>query len=487
MADRALNEAFETTGEWFLPEDPARMIAGSLSYSPKWTELHLHEPLRPLRGTIRVSDNDQTYSVIYGITREGEAMTLLNAQRMGQSFNFGSGGLRESERLVTSWLIVGNHLPSDFVYSKVRFRVPGLQVWLSRQIIDQSYTQNEETEGSSLSYVVKSLPKETMIIPTIGASLDWGYDSYSKCDNYSSIAVTISGWVTIKPDVPQAIEWYLKQQSKITTILSLLAGTSMSPDCIQSSIGEQHHKVTMLITLREANYCTYSNFHDFFMMREGMGIEFADVLSRWFEIYPKVHLPSQLALSVLSSDKLWLHVEFLSLMQALEGFHRGLYDGLYTDNSKYDLVKKALGDAIPSDLASDHKDALRSRIRYGNQVSLSKRLNELANIMSEPIRMALFGGKGKLPRSWIDTRNYYTHWDEELRTHVLDNQGMYNANIRMRLFLRTLYLNLMGIPQENILLSLRNTSGSSQHLAQINARESNNTSGSFMSIQEKGT
>ena len=42
-----------------------------------------------------------------------------------------------------------------------------------------------------------------------------------------------------------------------------------------------------------------------------------------------------------------LHIEFLSLMQALEGFHRALYEGLYMDEQGYASVKKALGDAIP--------------------------------------------------------------------------------------------------------------------------------------------
>lgn len=76
-------------------------------------------------------------------------------------------------------------------------------------------------------------------------------------------------------------------------------------------------------------------------------------------------MPSQFALGVLASEKLWPHVEFLSLMQALVGFHRGLFDGNYMDENRYELVKKALGDAIPTGLVSDHKDALRSRIRYG--------------------------------------------------------------------------------------------------------------------------
>src|ERR1700726_4954452 len=103
--------------------------------------------------------------------------------------------------------------------------------------------------------------------------------------------------------------------------------------------------------------------------------------------------------------------------------------------------------------------------------SLAKRLGELGARLCLPIRSVIFGPGGKVPRAWIDTRNYYTHWDEELRSNVLDGQGMVYAHLRMRHFLRALYLDLAGVPQSAILEALRNTSIESQYLIQINAME----------------
>lgn len=120
-------------------------------------------------------------------------------------------------------------------------------------------------------------------------------------------------------------------------------------------------------------------------------------------------MPSQLALSVLSSDNLWLHVEFLSLMQALEGFHRATMPGLYTSEAEYEPVKQALNYAIPKVIGPDHKEALKSRIRYGNEVSLRKRVDALVGRLDLPVRKHILGGDGSVPRSWVVTRNYYTH------------------------------------------------------------------------------
>lgn len=493
MASRSLDDSFDTFGEWHLPENPTESIAGNLTYASGKTELQLHGAFRPLQGTIRVNDNLQRYPLIYGTTREGEAMTLLNALRSGISINFGSGGFRQPERIITSWLLIGGHIPEGYVYPSMSFRIPGLQIWLSRPVIEQEFSKSQEHSlGWPWIYRVNNLPAETTRISSIEADLDWGISCSSNADPFTTISVTVAGWVTIKPDTPKAIEWYLEQQSKLSTLLAFLAGTPMAPDCIEAAVGDTHHTISVMVALGNAQYCAYNNLHEFFMLRGSIEVDLLDVLNNWFEKYPSVKMPSQLALSILASNQLWLHIEFLSLMQALEGFHRALYEGKYMPQAEYETVKKALGDAIPSGLSSAHKDALRSRIRYGNQISLRKRLDALVETLSDQIRINILGAKGEIPRKWIDTRNYYTHWDEELCTNVLDDQELYNANVRMRHLLRVLYLDLVGIPQTAILKSLYNASGVSQQLIQLNAIEQQggtlgNGAGVILTISEQPT
>ena len=102
------------------------------------------------------------------------------------------------------------------------------------------------------------------------------------------------------------------------------------------------------------------------------------------------------------------------------------------------------------------------------QISLRKRLDELVAMLPEKLRQLLVGGSGSIPRSWIDTRNYYTHWDSDLLPNVLEGQDMYFANVRMRHLLRALYINLMEVPPEATTSCLSNTSGPSQQLLQLN-------------------
>lgn len=211
--------------------------------------------------------------------------------------------------------------------------------------------------------------------------------------------------------------------------------------------------------------------HDFLLSRTAIGTPFAEYCNRWFELADRVEKPVSLAQSVLSSEELWLHVEFLSLMQVLEGLHRAIFDGNYMSEEAYAPVKSALIGAIPATVASDHRDSLRSRIRYGNQISLRKRLDELVNSLPEALRVIVLGGKGAVPRSWIDTRNYYTHWDSELLPNVLGSQSMYFANVRMKVLLRVLYARLVGVEAGDLQRALEGVSDIAQKLIHANIVE----------------
>lgn len=474
MAYRVFNEAFTVDGEWYLPDEPGNKVSGRLEYRAGRIELQLQAALQPLHGDIRVGDRRGSYDEVHGATEEGEAVTLLTVQRISVSIRFGSGGLRQPERCSARMAIFGGHAGGDTVYKRMRFRVPALQVWLARPAIHDEQIVDAGGEVGRQTFHILGLTKESCAIPSIGATLEWQYSRTGNADPYTSVSATVSGWFVIVPDAPRDVRWYLEQRETTVAMLSLLAGSPMAADCMTAAYDEELMSLDILVANPAVTrFCTHKDPEDFFLPKSLLGDSWREVITKWFEVQARVLEPRHLALSVLNSESLWLHVEFLSLMQALEGLHRALHTGLYVTDEDYEPVKKALGDAIPAGLGSDHKDALRSRIRYGNQVSLRKRLAELVGTLSEPIRLAILGAIVQLPRSWIDTRNYYTHWDETLKENVLDTQGIFDANVRMRHLLRVLYARLMGVPTSAIeqALDQNSRSDSVQHLLQLNIAE----------------
>ena len=463
----SLQEDREYSADWHLPGS-TRSIAGRLTYTSQRAELHLNDAFTPLQGSISVSDSKPIYPEVYGVSSKGEALTLLKAQSVGTGLNLSSGGMRQQEQLLSSWLVVGAHLAPEAVFSSVRFVVPGLEAWLSRAAIAQSFNLDSEVGSRSTTFVVQAPEIETTPAPSIDASLEWGAGANISANPYQSIAVTVRGWVTLRPTTPQPLEWYLDQQGKLAALLAFLSGAPMPVDAIQAYYDESSPPLSVLVTLRQGKRCKFKTPSDFFVSRAALKDSFGEIVATWFREIESVLIPSQLALGIITTENLWLHIEFASLIQALEGFHRGRFEGNYMADAEYNAVKSALSAAIPSTVSTAHREALRSRIRYGNQISLSKRLTELRDCLGDQLAGQIISRDGKVPRNWIDTRNYHSHWDEELRPSAIDGQAMYNANVRMEHFLRALYLLMAGVPPETLYLCLQNSSDASQQLIRLN-------------------
>jgi len=205
MALLSLQEDHEYSADWHLPGS-STSIAGRLSYTSRRAELHLNDAFTRLQGTISVSDVRPIYPAVYGVSSKGEALTLLKAQSVGTGLNLSSGGMRQPEQVVSSWVVVGAHVAPEVVFKSVRFIVPGLEAWLSRAAIEQSF--DLDNEPISTTFVVRAPEIDATPVPSVDATLEWGAGANISANPYQSIAVTVRGWVTIRPTTPQPLEWY---------------------------------------------------------------------------------------------------------------------------------------------------------------------------------------------------------------------------------------------------------------------------------------
>jgi hypothetical protein len=442
MADYSLIDTFETSGQWFLPEAPDRNISGVLRYSPKGTELQLDGSFWEPQHIFAHSHH--TYPVVHGITRDGEAVSLFVAHQAGVHMGGGIGGMHVSERLVTSRLFIGAHIQPDFKFTKVRFRIPGLQYWQSRPAVERIWEKDEATGKLLLQVRLLRLDNLISQIPSIDASIEWDIqgDESDSIDQFSGIQIKVTGWITIRPNSPQALEWYLQQMAKLETLLAFMAGDSMSPDRMDGYEESEQNHISILLTFGNRSYCGFTRYMDFFMPLSSTGIPLESLLRRWFDIYPLIEKPTELARSIFSSgrERLWLHLEFLAWMQAMEGLQRSIQGHILKPIQP--LRKK--------------------------HPSLRERLDSLTSLL--PVEFCHFIlEEGAVPRCWIDTRDYYTHWIEKMRDGVLDNPALYDANVRAKNLMVGLYLTMAGIPVDSILRAYQGANGMAQELLTRNS------------------
>jgi hypothetical protein len=466
-----LHEELTRHGEWHQPGKDQALVPGTLTYSPERIRLELNHAFSAIEGDVSIADPITTYPALHGASTKGELLTLLRATRSSVGLSFGSAGVRQPETVTSSWLVVGAHVSADDLYGSVTFFVPGLAAWLCQTPIAHSLIHADGEAGFSEHIVRSSQQPEITRVDKSAMSICWGTGTTSNTNIFDRVQIDVLAWFEIVPDKPQSLEWFFKQYTKLSAMLTIVAGEPIPAESINLRFPDSKDRAELLVCMKAAKYCRLRHPGDFYFPRSFTHFPLSELVQRWFQEIDSVLVPSQLAVSTLNSSGLWLHVEFLSLIQILEGFHRGRFAGEYMDSIEYDAVKAALTNALPNGLSSDHKDSLRSRIRYGNQLSLTRRLAELANLLGEDVCVRLFGGKLKVPRTWIDTRNYFTHWDEELVSNTLDGQALYNATVRMEHFVRALFLTLLGVESAEIVKALDHTSKCAQHLAQVNIIE----------------
>jgi hypothetical protein len=400
MPNHDMREPFEILGKWFLPDATDRQVAGRLSYRLEDIEVELMDALRPMQSGPILPAGLDTYPVVHGVTREQEAVSLFRCRQIGYSLNFASGGFGKPEKLWSHLAVVGAHLTEQQLYPELRCRIPGLQVWLSTRIIEIVQ------DAADIAFRVKNIPPTTVALLAIDAELDFKLTALG-LPAHSTATIVASGWLHIRPREPKMLSWFLDQLWKATGLLALLAACPMPPDCIELKTPTDGFVLSVLLPRHGVKYCKYTEHHDFFVNRTRLGDNLSGVMVSWFDQFPRVELPANLALSTMASDDLWPHVRFLSLMQALEGLHRALFPGTYT--------------------------------------TLRKRLNELAELLSVSLRSQILGSN-EFPQSWVNTRHYYSHWDEGLRENILSKEAMYDVSIRLTGFLLTLYLHRAGVP-----------------------------------------
>src|SRR4029079_5274293 len=101
------------------------------------------------------------------------------------------------------FLLTGQH-----VYPELRCRIPGLQVWLSPQVIQTI----KDDEGYALR--VKNVPPETIAIPSIDAELDFKLGAVGS-RAHSKATIVASGWLHLRPSEPKSLNWFLDQLSTV--------------------------------------------------------------------------------------------------------------------------------------------------------------------------------------------------------------------------------------------------------------------------------
>jgi hypothetical protein len=451
LSDYGLLDDFSFRGRWWLPNNPADCVPGTLSFSNGRIQLELDSSfsvpeLEP--SNLLLSPTIFRAGAVHGRTTDGDLCTVLQVV----AFEVSQGIVR----LRGNTLITGVHWQEEanLRIQKAVLNFAHLDEWGYQKLYQQgtgatkdSFTFVLPTEAKTLLHIEDVPPlKELTLVAQLQIKLERTQTSLLN-RNYFLV------------DFKQAVDLPVVNSivKDIGNLLSLLVGEAVQPLKIRLTLSDDSHSanpyIDYFLGLRGPSVSKKSGY-DMPLPFAVLGkAEAAVLFKNWF-LNEKILRPVYgLLLSTVYEPDQYVQSTFLSLIQGLETFHRHLYEGRYVPKEEYEETRKLLVGVIPPQTKTILSEKLKGMLNWGNEFSLRDRLKELLDSVSHESwqQLANHPEQKDFISVVVNVRNYLTHYKEAQKPDVIENlRGMYNLNQKLRAILTLLLLKHLGMDEKQI-------------------------------------
>lgn len=438
----SLNDSFEVFAYWWLPQNPNHRVPGTLSFSsstgttltlrgrfdvPELTDL-LHLLTQPLFQA----------ECIYGEQLDGGLLSVHGAMLAASN---------ESVSFRCRLVVAGNaHISPNVSLrdASATFSFENLEEWSCMKWCTPSllagggdHTYSFPSQTVSLLSIPKTASHpELDIFGGVQSHLRPNKASFDRrtyiqargleYDNLESLfdlSISIAQLLTILIGEPVSL-----------TRLHLLhsAGTSVDIFFQQTRSGAAREVLAQFMPFNLAD----------------LAAEAASLFSAWLDSYAQLRPACAAFFSTLFGDFSYIDTRFQAIMQAIESFHRRTHAGKYVGEEDYEEVYSTLLGAVPKEATSPLREKLKAALRYSNEFSLRKRMNELADELDSATLEAIHVDRSFISLA-VDTRNYYAHLEDSIRTPLAYNsKALYYANEKLSAFFLIHLLKRLGMSEE---------------------------------------
>ncbi|MEM9446751.1 MAG: HEPN domain-containing protein [Verrucomicrobiota bacterium] len=324
-----------------------------------------------------------------------------------------------------SYVLEGFHHPlnRDNCIKELSFSLQHLSQWVT----DSGFIFNQKLENQTFTISYKG-EKGSWLELTKDFKYKISRNAYSphKETNEGLVEVREKILFHLRSNKPAAIDKYLDLVGVIVDFftLSMLDYSTPYNFHVIGDIRDEDHKIDISHANLIRPYAIYSKFNfgldsEVFLFSEKDIIDdkssICDYLKIWINNYSELKVPFSLYKSALYEEN-FAETKFILLSQAIETFHRKVRGGHYIDECDYKSeVFKPLLVAVSKIQNDSLKESLKSALKYGNEISLWKRITELieenrsilVNYFKLPKRSKDLG------RDIADIRNFLTHYSSD--------------------------------------------------------------------------
>ena len=418
MADKhiRIDSQFSTVSAFWKPESPEIVQTGNLAVD----ERRITFTTAPEYRTVRTPGGLPGMNYFH---RSGKPLTIPAMQgftgnglcTLCQLIEVNSEGLThyalEQSIMATSFraaaCVLDLHLGGfeDKCLHSAHYSFTGLSDWLPKSI-------GEEWQKDHILIRIPLVKKELTSFSILKSGLSVSINIFSELTSSESNHARINrsvAYIEVKPLKAECLRWYLDIGNRLENLFSLLIGASLGLETMFVYRGEE--RGTVLI--KRQNDIKHLDSLD----RIPCSIsQFAKCIAIWMSESEEFKFVENLLLGVLRQGKLFVETEFLSLAQALEGFHR-------------------------------------ATVPQPTKRSLALRLNDLCHLLSESLLLRMKIDSSALVKIIPPTRNFYTHVASRRRpqdpipTSAVD---LFLLNQKMRSLLRGVMMLHLGLSEDQI-------------------------------------
>lgn len=378
----------------------------------------------------------ESYKLIIGFTSNGKKITLLNCMKKRIKISF--PGMMEFV-FRPEYIIVGQQFEStDIQLTSISSHYYGLEEWLNMKPIQFTINNEKQVDmqyGMSKSYVCHLKNLNLSIV----------YKSNIHVEECKSFEIAQSARIKFEFNSKKTIEDAMKELYIFGQFLTLCMGSYYKIDNIKACSIEDD-KLSIL-----GNYPSLENpslRKEFFVDFNFTVDELEKSLCIWWEKYCEIEPIINYFVEAYDHPENVISY-FLRMVQALESYSRKMRRGtLIPPDEHNNRIHRILS------IIKDKDDEL-----WLNQVLETPILNEptcqqrISRLLKETSSFFTISNKKVKSISYkiVTTRNYYTHFNENLKEQVISDELIYYYSTFLRFVLQVLLMRELEIPEQVIL------------------------------------
>lgn len=433
-------EEFSHKGEWFIPSNPDVKVHGVLKFDTK------SDPILELFGTLIDRDNfGMEIDLIVGTTTTGEFITLYNSVEEKRENTNGN----QASTYSSHYVFFGCHFHrmDALNFTKISADFKNINKWVQKY----GFRINNDFEKNSVNV---SYQKPDDISFKLNDNLSgnfkfrYFYPWYEKT-NIAHLNQYVS--FCLESSEPLSFDLMLDNLMLFQNFLTLACMEPAYPTSINTitTIKDNGDEISCLLVYKPGfSYIKPIRGREKFLFNfTEIEKNFEVIIKKWYELADKIEPVTNLLFNSFYNEEKSFENKFLNMAQALETYHRKFKDSKPFNETEFENWKTNLVDSITD---PSYKDMLNNKLTYANEQPLRKRLNTLIDNLQIDIITKIVGTKKNFVNSFVDTRNYYTHYDLKLKDKALTGNELYQMTQKLKVILIATVLMETGITNDEL-------------------------------------